>query len=48
MLFTDAETAAVELPQWQPDVVIMDINLPGMNGMNCIKKVKPHALTRSS
>ena len=26
--------------QWQPDVVIMDINLPGMNGIECIKKVK--------
>ncbi|MBS1598255.1 MAG: response regulator transcription factor [Bacteroidetes bacterium] len=38
--FSDAETAADELPQWQPDVVIMDINLPGMNGIECIKKVK--------
>jgi len=39
--FSDAESAAKELPQWQPDVVIMDINLPGMNGIDCIKKVKP-------
>jgi len=39
--FSDAETATRELPQWQPDVVIMDINLPGMNGIECIKKVKP-------
>lgn len=39
--FSDAETATKELPQWQPDVVIMDINLPGMNGIECIKKVKP-------
>jgi DNA-binding NarL/FixJ family response regulator len=38
--FSDAETAEMELPQWQPDVVIMDINLPGMNGIECIKKVK--------
>jgi len=38
--FGDAESAAKELPQWQPDVVIMDINLPGMNGIDCIKKVK--------
>ena len=38
--FNDAETAASELPAWQPDIVIMDINLPGMNGIECIKKVK--------
>ena len=38
--FGEAETATKELPQWQPDIVIMDINLPGMNGIECIKKVK--------
>ncbi len=38
--FPDAETAADELPAWQPDIIIMDINLPGMNGIECIKKVK--------
>jgi len=43
--FTDAETATRDLPSWQPDIVIMDINLPGMNGIQCIKNVKsrcPH------
>lgn len=43
--FGDAETAAQQLPRWRPDIVIMDINLPGMNGIECIKKVKtslPH------
>jgi len=39
--FGDAEKAADELPAWQPDIIIMDINLPGMNGIDCIKKVKP-------
>jgi DNA-binding NarL/FixJ family response regulator len=38
--FSDAEKAADELPAWQPDIIIMDINLPGMNGIDCIKKVK--------
>jgi DNA-binding NarL/FixJ family response regulator len=38
--FGDAETAVQQLYRWQPDVVIMDINLPGMNGIECIKKVK--------
>ncbi|HXB45278.1 MAG TPA: response regulator transcription factor [Puia sp.] len=43
--YSNAETAAKELPLKQPDIVIMDINLPGMNGIDCIKKVKntcPH------
>jgi RNA polymerase sigma factor (sigma-70 family) len=39
--FPDAEKAVEDLPAWQPDIVIMDINLPGMNGIECIKKVKP-------
>jgi DNA-binding NarL/FixJ family response regulator len=38
--YSDAETAAEELEAWQPDIVIMDINLPGMNGIECIKSVK--------
>ncbi len=38
--FPDAESAAKELPFWQPEIVIMDINLPGMNGIDCIKRVK--------
>jgi DNA-binding NarL/FixJ family response regulator len=38
--FANAEKAAEELPAWQPDIIIMDINLPGMNGIDCIKKVK--------
>jgi DNA-binding NarL/FixJ family response regulator len=43
--YENAEIAAEELPAWQPDIVIMDINLPGMSGIECIKKVKavcPH------
>lgn len=39
--YTDGETAAEELPAWQPQIVIMDINLPKMTGIDCIKKVKP-------
>ena len=39
--FSDAEKASRELPAWQPAIIIMDINLPGMNGIDCIKTVKP-------
>jgi DNA-binding NarL/FixJ family response regulator len=38
--YSNAETAAEELQAWQPDIVIMDINLPGMNGIECIRKTK--------
>lgn len=39
--FADAETAAAALPSLQPDLVIMDINLPGMSGIECMRQVKP-------
>ncbi len=35
-----AEDALETIPALQPDVVIMDINLPGISGIECIKKVK--------
>ena len=38
--YANAEIAAEELPAWQPNIVIMDINLPGMSGIECIRKVK--------
>jgi DNA-binding NarL/FixJ family response regulator len=36
----DAETALAELPQCQPDVVLMDINLPRMDGVECVRQLK--------
>src|SRR5215510_2175024 len=39
--FSNAEQATDELPVLQPDIVIMDINLPGMSGIECIRQVKP-------
>jgi len=38
--FKTAEEAAYDLPKLKPDVVIMDINLPGMNGIECIREIK--------
>jgi DNA-binding NarL/FixJ family response regulator len=38
--YRTAEAAALELPLIKPDIVIMDINLPGMSGIECIKAVK--------
>lgn len=38
--FRTAEDAIVEIPGIKPDIVIMDINLPGMNGIECIRQIK--------
>lgn len=38
--FEDAESAITYLPIIKADVVIMDINLPGMSGIDCIRDVK--------
>lgn len=35
-----AEAALRGLPQDKPDVVLMDINLPGMNGVECVRQLK--------
>jgi len=35
-----AEKAIQELPELRPDIVIMDIQLPGINGIECIRQVK--------
>jgi DNA-binding NarL/FixJ family response regulator len=36
-----AEEALVRLPQEKPDVVLMDINLGGMSGIECVRHLKP-------
>ena len=38
--FPDAETALKEIPRRPPDVVLMDINLPGLNGVECVRQLK--------
>jgi len=38
--YGNAEDALKDLPEIKPDIVLMDINLPVMNGIDCIKKVK--------
>ena len=38
--YANAEEALKALPQDKPEVVLMDINLPGMNGVECVRQLK--------
>lgn len=38
--FENAEAAVQKLPLLQADIVLMDINLPGMSGIDCIRSIK--------
>lgn len=38
--FESGEEAVAEIPELKPDVVLMDINLPGMTGIQCVEKLK--------
>jgi DNA-binding NarL/FixJ family response regulator len=38
--YETAEEALRRLPQYMPDVVLMDIQLPGMSGIECVQKLK--------
>lgn len=37
--FASAEEALNHLPALKPRVVLMDVNLPGMNGIECVKRL---------
>ena len=38
--YPSGETALAQIPANPPDVVLMDIDLPGMNGVECVRKLK--------
>jgi DNA-binding NarL/FixJ family response regulator len=39
--YANGETALKEIQKNPPHVVLMDINLPGMNGVECVRRLKP-------
>ena len=38
--YSNAETALADIPQHPPDVLLMDINLPGMSGIECVSRLR--------
>ena len=38
--YPDGESALADLPAHRPDVVLMDINLPGLDGIECVRQLK--------
>jgi DNA-binding NarL/FixJ family response regulator len=39
-IYSTAEEALRDLPAVKPDVILMDINLPGMSGIECVRRLK--------
>ncbi|RIV19845.1 DNA-binding response regulator [Fibrisoma montanum] len=39
--YATAEDALLDLPGHPVDIVLMDIGLPGMNGIDCVRQLKP-------
>ncbi|MBI2513273.1 MAG: response regulator transcription factor [Opitutae bacterium] len=40
--FPDVESALPQIARAKPDVVLVDINLPGLSGIECVRQLKPH------
>lgn len=38
--YKNAESALINIPKEKPDVILMDINLPGATGIECVRKLK--------
>jgi DNA-binding NarL/FixJ family response regulator len=41
--YSSGEEALKKIPEEKPDVVLMDINLPGMRGIECVAQLKARA-----
>lgn len=37
--YEDGETALADLPAYKPHIILMDIHLPGINGIECTRKL---------
>jgi DNA-binding NarL/FixJ family response regulator len=42
-IFSSGEEALESMPRRAPDVILMDLNLPGMSGVECVRQIKARA-----
>ncbi|HTO03000.1 MAG TPA: response regulator transcription factor, partial [Opitutus sp.] len=40
-VFPDVETALPQIARAKPNVALVDINLPGLSGIDCVRQLKP-------
>lgn len=40
-VFPDVETALPQIARGKPNVALVDINLPGLSGIDCVRQLKP-------
>ena len=40
-VFPDVESALAPIARARPDIVLVDINLPGLSGIECVRQLKP-------
>ncbi len=40
-VFPDVESALTPIVQQKPNIVLVDINLPGLSGIECVRQLKP-------
>ncbi|MBM3880083.1 MAG: response regulator transcription factor [Verrucomicrobia bacterium] len=40
-IYTDAETALRSVPDHPPDILLVDLHLPGLSGIECVRRLRP-------
>jgi|SRR5665213_530496 len=40
-VYSSADEAVIELPKFQTDIILMDIQMPGISGIECVSQLKP-------
>ena len=44
-VFPDVESALPQIARAKPNVVLVDVNLPGLSGIECVRRLKPETPT---
>ena len=47
LIDTKAESALETIHQVQPDIILLDVGMPGMNGFEICRRLKEHEMTQN-